>query len=125
MAPWSQGKHPVRDATCVDTFCASNLRHSSTGPGGVAAMAESAKANRYAQLDPVYQSQPIALEICGSIGPDSLSFLKALGRRLMLTTGEPRSCSFMLQHLSVAVQTGNAMSVLGSIATASANYADF
>ena len=125
VAPWSQGKHLVWDATCVDTFCASNLRHSSTCPGGAAAMAESVKANKYAQLDPVYQFQPIAVETCGSIGPDSLSFLKALGRRLMLTTGEPRSCSFMLQRLSVAVQTGNATSILGSIATASDNYADF
>ena len=42
-------------------------------------------------------------------------FLEELGPRIKLITGETRSTVFLLQCLSVAVQRGNAASVLGSI----------
>ena len=32
-----------------------------------------------------------------------------------MATGEPKSYAFLLQRLSVAIQTGNAASVMGSI----------
>ena len=115
MVPWSQGKYLVWDATCVDTFCLSNLQHSSKVLGGAAAMAEKAKNLKYDHLDSVYQFQPIAVETCGTVGPDSHIFLKELGRRLRMATGEPKSYAFLLQRLSVAIQTGNAASVMGSI----------
>ena len=66
-------------------------------------------------LNSVYQFQPIAVETCGTVGPDSHLFLKELGRRLRMATGEPKSYAFLLQRLSVAIQTGNATSVMGSI----------
>ena len=58
VAPWSQGKHLVWDATCVDTFCASNLRHSSTGPGGDAAIAELRPASTLSWI-PCTSSNPL------------------------------------------------------------------
>ena len=42
-----------------------------------------------------------------------MAFLKDLGRRVAQTT-EERSTTFLLQRLSVAVQRGNAASVLGT-----------
>ena len=57
------------------------------------------------------------METTGTFGPDSLSFLKELGRRLRMATGEPQSGSFLIQRLSVAIQTGNSASVLGSLPT--------
>ena len=57
----------------------------------------------------------IAFETSGVIGPKSRLFLKELGHRIKLSTGELRSAAFLLQRLSVAVQRGNAASVLGSI----------
>ena len=57
----------------------------------------------------------IAVETGGSIGPDSKTFLLDLGRRLSMATGEPRSYEFLLQRISVAIQMGNAASVLGSL----------
>jgi hypothetical protein len=117
MVPWSQGKFLVWDATCVDSFCPSNQLRASLEPGGAAAHAELEKARKYAHLDHTYHFQPVAMETCGSFGPDSRSFLQDLGHRLRMATGETRSFSFLLQRMSVAIQTGNAVSVLGTLPT--------
>ena len=57
----------------------------------------------------------MAIETTGAIGPQSLEFLKELGQRLRQVSGESNSTTYLLQRLSVAVQRGNAASVLGSI----------
>ena len=57
----------------------------------------------------------IAFETSGSIGPESLCFLRDLGRCLRSSTREPQSLAHLLRRLSVAVQVGNSTSVMGSI----------
>ena len=115
LVPWSAGKFLVWDATCVDSFCDSCKRASAREAGGAAALAEKDKARKYAHLDRSYIFQPLAVETIGSMGPDSLSFLHELGRRLKSATGEPQSFSYLLQRLSVAIQVGNSASVLGTL----------
>ena len=66
-------------------------------------------------LDRGYLFQPVALETTGAVGPDSMPFLKELGLRIRRVTGEACSFVFLMQRLSVAVQTGNAISVLGTL----------
>ena len=44
-----------------------------------------------------------------------MDFIKDLGRRMSVVTGDVRETSFLLQRLSVAVQRGNAASVKGSL----------
>ena len=57
---------------------------------------------------------PVATETSGVIiGPRSLEFLKKLGRRMKQQTGEDNATSFLLQIMSVAIQQGNAVSILG------------
>ena len=41
--------------------------------------------------------------------------MKELGRRIQLKSGERRSCSFLMQRLSVAIQRGNSVAVLGTL----------
>ena len=115
LIPWSDGKFLVWDATCVDTFCDSHISTSAREAGGAAALAERDKSRKYSHLDRSYLFQPIAVETCGSMGPDSLCFLRDLGRRLKSSTGEPQSFTYMLQRLSVAIQLGNTSSVLGTL----------
>ena len=45
-----------------------------------------------------------AIETSGVFGPEALSFLRELGRRIKAETGEPRSLQFLLQGIAVAVQ---------------------
>ena len=122
MVLWSQEKYLIWDTTCTDTLYPSNLQHASKVLGGAATMAKKAKKAKnlkYDNLECVYQFQPIAMETCNTLGPDSQPFLKELGRRLRMATGEPKSYVFLLQHLSVTIQTGNATSVMGSIPVSS------
>ena len=70
------------------------------------------KLAKYSHLGSSYQFQPIAVETLFSLGPQSRVFVKELGRRIGLKTGERRSCRFLLQRLSVAIQRGNSVAVL-------------
>ena len=115
MIPWSEGRFLVWDASCVDTFCESHRQRAAQEEGGAAAHAENEKARKYAHLDRAYCFMPITFETSGSIGPESMCFLRDLGRRLRSSTGEPQSFAHLLQRLSVAVQVGNSTSVMGSI----------
>ena len=73
-------KFLVWDVTCiyaiVDTFCSSCRSALAKEAGGTAAIAEREKARKYEHLDRSYSFQPIAVETCGSMTPDSLCFLR-------------------------------------------------
>ena len=94
------------DTTCMDTAKEADE---------AAAHAEIEKAKKYAHLDREYQFQPIAVETCGTVSPDSMCFLRDLGRSLQSATGEHISFTYLLQWISVAIQVGNLTSVLGSL----------
>ena len=91
----------------MDTFCDSHQQASAKQAGGAAAHAETEKVKKYTHLDRAYQVQLLAVEICSVVGPDSLYFLRDLGRKLKSATGEPNSFTYLLQRLSVAIQIGN------------------
>ena len=114
LVPWSHGRPLVWDATCPDTFAFSYQGQATTEAGCVAAMAEDRKQDKYAHLAPQHLIQPVAIETSGAIGPSTLQFLKELGRRISQSSRDPCSTQFLLQRLSMAVQRGNAVAVLGS-----------
>ena len=55
------------------------------------------------------------MESSGVFGPQSLTFVKELGRRLRYQTGEKKAGIYLIQWLSIAVQLGNAISILGGL----------
>ena len=67
---------------------------------------------KYAVLGQAYCFMPVAIETLGAFGPKTLSFMKELGRRIMVETGDKRACRHLLQCLSVAVQRVNAAATL-------------
>ena len=117
MVPWKNGNLLVWDATCSDTYAPSHLAQSTMVAGAVASQAEDRKKVKYSYLDghPGICFTPIAYETSGVVGPLSQIFLKELGHRLSATTGDTKSYSYLLQRLSVAVQRGNAASILGTL----------
>ena len=116
MVPWKNGNLLVWDATCSDTYAPSHLAQSTLAAGAVASQAEDLKKIKYSYLDghPGICFTPIAYET-SVVGPLSQIFLKELGHRLSATTGDTKSYSYLLQRLSVAVQRGNAASILGTL----------
>ena len=85
---------------------------------GYAAMdGEKDKYDNYKDLvNDNYYVVPIAHETMGSWAPDSLKFLKDLGSRVSEATGEKRAKSFLFQSLSMNLQRGNALCVMGTVA---------
>ena len=85
---------------------------------GYAAMdGEKDKYDNYKDLvNENYYVVPIAHETMGSWAPDSLKFLKDLGSRISEATGEKRAKSFLFQSLSMNLQRGNALCVMGTVA---------
>ena len=79
----------------------------------MAASAEERKALKYSHLTPSYLFTTVAIEISGAIGPRSRAFLRVFGRRVHLESGEANSTSYLLQRISVAVQRGNVVAVMG------------
>ena len=92
--------------------------------GAVASQAECKKTNKlkYAHLGPGHIFIPIAIEYSGVFGTETLRFLKGLGHRLKLASGESSAYPFLLQRLSGAVQRGNAASVMGSLGSEQEDY---
>ena len=107
--PWSHGRHLVWDFTCPDTFAPSHLRSTAAEAGSAAKEAEERKVTKYRSIAACHTFIPVAVETLGPMGPEAKAFFIDLGRRLSQHTGEPRSTSYLMQRVSMAIQKGNAV----------------
>ena len=90
MVPWECGKCFVLDFTCPDTLANSYRAAAVSSPGSVAAQAESIRIAKYSSLDSsLYKFVPIAIETMGTFGTRSLKFIKDMGKKIALRTGDP------------------------------------
>ena len=58
---------------------------------------------------------PISVETFGVWGEMGMKLIKELGKMLIQQSGEKRSTSFLFQSISVAIQRGNALSIMGTV----------
>ena len=77
--------------------------------------AERKKRQKYTSLVPGHIFTPAAIESSGVFGKETLKFVQDLGHPFKLASGENGAYLFLLQRLSVAIQGGNAASVMGSL----------
>ncbi|CAH2237667.1 jg11344 [Pararge aegeria aegeria] len=56
-----------------------------------------------------------ALETLGPWGPEARALFKELLKRVIESTGDPRAGSYLGQRISLAIQRGNAASILGTV----------
>ena len=103
------------DATCVDTLAPSHLPSSSCCAGAAAAAAENLKRRKYISLIGNYIFEPLGVETLGPWGPSAHSLFKEISKRLVDTSIDPRAGFYLGQRLSVAIQRGNAASLLGTL----------
>jgi hypothetical protein len=115
MIPWHSGRCLVWDFTCPDTLAASHLHATKANGSAAANKAESAKQLKYKRISDSYVFQPVAVETLGAWGSSGLQFIQAVGTKLAKFTGEKKSTSYLIQAISVAIQRGNATSIMGAI----------
>ena len=99
----------------MDTLAPSNISRSAGAAGGSASWAEDAKESKYRELDGRVTFMPLGFETAGAWGTKCVKFVKRVGGLVASKTGERRSTSFLFQRLSIAIQRGNAASILGAI----------
>ena len=114
IIPWKSGRTLVWDATCTDTFAASHLAQAAREAGAIAALAEERKKAKYLDLARTHHFVAVVVETAGAMGSDALDFFADIGSRVKAVTNEAQSRAFILQQVSVALQRGNAASVLGT-----------
>ena len=99
---------------CIDTFAPSYRSLAVQAVGAVAAKAEFLKKEKSSDLSQTHEFAPIAMESSGVFGPQSLTFVKELRRKLRYQTEEEKATTYLTQRLYMAVQWGKAISILGS-----------
>ena len=109
--PFSHGRALCWDATCVNTFAEVSVNDNAVEAGRAAATAERDKRTKYANFARRYRFEPVAIETSGVFGPTS-KVIQEIGKRISEKTGEPRETNWLKQRLSIAVQRGNAISIL-------------
>ena len=93
----------VWDFTCSDTIAPSHKQISSAISEKVAENAETAKLTKYRNFSVDYEVIPIGVETFGFWGPNGLRLIREIKKKTAQETGEPRSTSFLLQAISMAI----------------------
>ncbi|CAH2245504.1 jg8733 [Pararge aegeria aegeria] len=74
------------------------------------------KRRKYENLDSSFIFVPFGAETLGPWGPEARALFKELTKRVIESTGDPRAGSYLGQRISLAIQRGNAASILGAVA---------
>ena len=113
--PFSRGRYLVWDATCTDTYAETNLNGSAVSPGSAARKAEERKRSKYPDMVARYRFEPIAVETTGVYGNSTEALISEIGRRISEVTGDRRETRWLEERIGIAVQLGNAHSILASV----------
>lgn len=113
--PFSNGKGLCWDATCIDTYAESVVVNSAMSAGFAARGAEERKRRKYATLGTRFRFEPVAVETTGVYGESTGVLISEIGRRISEATGEHRETLWLQQRLGLAVQRGNAYSILAAV----------
>jgi hypothetical protein len=109
--PLKYGKSVAWDFTSPHPLCPSHLHTS----GSVAELAEKKKNEKYASLQENYCFTPIAIDTLGSYGPQASQIIGLIGKRLAEKHKDRRRLAFLRQSLGIAIQRGNALTMLFSL----------
>jgi len=115
LVPWASGRPLAWDVTVADTVADSYLDKTVHVAGSAAAVLAAAKIRKYNPLENTHIFVPLAFETIGPVCAEGVSFFVEVGKRLATVSGDPRETSFLFQRLSVAIQRGNAISVLATL----------
>ncbi len=112
---YERGRAMVWDSTCADSLAASNMAGRSKKPGMASEKAAARKHSKYTKIKANYHFIAFAVESLGPWSKDAIDFINKVGSNLKRITGEPKSKHYLIQRVSLAIQQGNALSIISSI----------
>ncbi|CAH2231215.1 jg21227 [Pararge aegeria aegeria] len=117
-AGWSDPREPYQGHYVQRKVPADQLRRQAQGKkkkNGRATSAEQAKRRKYENLDSSFIFVPFGVESLGLWVPEARALFKELSKRVIEPSGDPRAGSYLGQRISLAIQRGNAASILGTV----------
>lgn len=111
LIPWKKGRALLWDATCRDTVAFSYIDKTSVKAGEAARGGEIVKSQKYKELEDRFLFCPFSVETFGPWGVEA----KRLIREISLKIPKEGALGFITQRISIAIQRGNASSILGTI----------
>jgi hypothetical protein len=71
------------------------------------------KVEKYSNLSDNYHFVPMGIETYGAYGPQGIKLVKQIGKKIQDATGEKLSTLYLFQSISIAIQKGNAVCMMG------------
>lgn len=112
--PFNSGKSLAWDFTSPHPMVAAYL-NIAYNRGAVSNLSEEKKDKKYQSLNDRYCFTPVAIDTIGAYGDKARVLIKEVGKRIARRTGDIKATSFFRQRLSVAIQRGNAKTLLWSV----------
>ena len=112
---FSNGKSLCEDAACTDAYADTNIYSSAVSVGHAARKAEERRRRKYGVLGVRFRFELVAVETAGVYGESTAALISEIGRRITEVTGESRETRWLEQRLGLAVQRGNALSILTAV----------
>jgi NADH:ubiquinone oxidoreductase subunit F (NADH-binding) len=94
-------------------LCKSYVKKALTEVGSSAAGREDKKVEKYSNLLDNYHFVPVGIETCGTCSPQGIKQVKQIGKKIQDATGEKLSTLYLFQSISIAIQKGNAVCMMG------------
>ena len=101
-----------------DNFAVTHLPLTSITPSAAADRAATNKKMKYQLMTQTRTFTPIAVETTGAFNTEASKFLQDIGRRFTEATGDIKETAYLFQQVSVAIQRGNALSIRGTLISA-------
>ncbi|XP_055343517.1 uncharacterized protein LOC129591748 isoform X2 [Paramacrobiotus metropolitanus] len=115
LVPWERGKPQAVDVTCVDILAASYIERTFAKVGAAAEQAERRKLAKHAWMQSRYNFTTAAFEIYGPWSDGTKLLVQKVGNGIVIATGQKRAKEFFRHRLSIQMQRGNAICVMGTI----------
>jgi hypothetical protein len=118
LIPWKRGRTFVCNVTCVDTLAVTHLNCCSRRSSSADLSAEKLKHSKYSRIKESHNFIAFSVETFGPWSADAKEN-KDLSKLLFEKSGVSQSPTYFQQRISIAVQRGNAASVLRAVAKSS------
>jgi len=102
------------DVTVPDTYAKSHIDQTAREACSAANKAAANNTVKYGALSASHIYLPVAVKTAGTWNQSAIELIQEIGRCITVLTEDARETVFLFQHLSIALQRGNAVTFLAT-----------